>query len=397
MSEAGAPYRPRVAFLHFLDARDVSKWSGALHFAKSAVDRHVGPVDDLSPIPLSLFPFRIARSVVRRVSGKEYSFEHDPALSRYIGRHFSRRISPARHDLVFAPAGSTSLAFLDTDLPVVYYTDSTWRLIHGYYPNFSNVVGRTARGAELLERRTLQRADLTLVASEWAAQSAIDDYGADPAKVHTVYIGGVLPDPPRRDEVLPRHLTGTTRLLLVGVSWQIKGGDTALEALRHLLAMGHDAHLTVVGCTPPAGVSHPRMEVIPFLDKTSQADRARFRQIWLEADFFVHPARCEMAGMVLCEAAANALPAIAARTGGIPSMVAEGRNGYCVDPAEGGAGYATRIAQLAADPEAYAALCESSRDEYEQRLNWDSWGERVAELVAQHFPHLRERRGEVPS
>jgi glycosyltransferase involved in cell wall biosynthesis len=382
---------PRIAFLHFLDARNPRTWSGALNFTKTALERNVGAVDDLSPVPLNLLPFRIARRLVRRLTGREYSFEHDPGLARYIGRYFSRRVSPEKHDLVFAPAGSSSLAFLKTDLPVVYYSDATWRLIEGYYPNFSNVVKRTARGAEELERRTLERADLALFASDWAAASAVEHYGADPAQVRTVYIGAVLPDPPRREDVLPRRLGDKIRLLLVGVSWEIKGGDTALSALEHLLEMGYDAELTVVGCSPPPGVSHPRLEVVPFLDKTTDEGRERFRRIWLEADFFILPSRCECAGMVLCEAAANALPAIAARTGGIPSLVREGRNGHCVDPEKGGLGYAHQIAQLVGDPAGYAALCESSREEFEDRLSWDAWGRRVAEAVAERFPTLESR------
>jgi YD repeat-containing protein len=138
-------------------------------------------------------------------------------------------------------------------------------------------------------------------------------------------------------------------------------------------------------------VSHPRLRVVPFLNKAIPEQRARFEQLWREADFFLLPTRFEPAGVVFCEASAHGIPSLGTRTGGVPSLVVEGRNGYTLPPEAGGAEYAALIAELASDPERYARLCETSRDEFEQRLSWDSWGRRVAEIVAERFLQFRER------
>ena len=50
----------------------------------------------------------------------------------------------------------------------------------------------------------------------------------------------------------------------------------AFEALLELERRGIDAHLTVCGCVPPDRFRHPRMHVIPFLDKNVKAQRERF-------------------------------------------------------------------------------------------------------------------------
>ena len=55
----------RVGLVQYRDARDVRNWSGTLSFSKAAIDRHVGPVVDLSPAPVSFMPFRVARKLVR--------------------------------------------------------------------------------------------------------------------------------------------------------------------------------------------------------------------------------------------------------------------------------------------------------------------------------------------
>ncbi len=379
-----------IALIQYRDARDVRNWSGTLSFSKAAFHHYVGPVTDLSPAPVNFFPFHVARKLVQVTTGKIYSYDHDPSLARYYGRYFSGRVARMQPDLIFSPSGSSGIAYLDTRVPIVYFTDGPWSVIKDYYPTYTNVVRRTDRTAEELERRSLERSAIVLVSSEWAKEAVVRDYGIDAAKVHNVYIGANLLHPPLREEVLPRTLGERIRLLMVGVLWDIKGGDIAYATLLELLKLGYDAELTVVGCTPPAGISHPRLTVIPFLNKQMPEQRDQFERLWRDADFFVLPSRAEAAGVVFCEASAHGLPSIATHTGGIPSLVMDGRNGYTLPYHARGAEYARVIADLANDPERYARLCESSRDEFEQRLNWDVWGTRVAEIVARAFPAFGE-------
>ena len=43
------------------------------------------------------------------------------------------------------------------------------------------------------------------------------------------------------------------------------------------------------------------------------------------------------------------------------------------------------------EPERYAALCRTSRDDFEERLNWDAWAERLAGIIRERFPALGGR------
>jgi glycosyltransferase involved in cell wall biosynthesis len=383
--------RLNIAMVQVGDARNVRTNSGTLYFSKQAFQGHVGDVTDLTPAPISLLPYRAASKLGRYITGKWAPFEFAPSLSKRIGAYFSRLLKQGEYDLVYSPCSAPTVAYLETDVPIIYYSDITWHVARNYYGYYTNVLPQLDRSAEELERRALERASIILLPSHWAAESAVRDYGIDPGKIHVPYLGANLIDPPSRADVLPKKLGTTIRLLLVGVDWEIKGGQIALDTLTELLAMGYDAELTVVGCHAPKGVAHPRLRVIPFLNKQVPEERALFERLWREADFFIFPTRFEAAGLVLCEASAHALPAIAAHTGGVPSLLREGRNGYTVASEAGGSRYAEIIASLADDPERYAALCQSSREEFETRLNWDSWGEGVARKVAARFPHLQEQ------
>ena len=381
-----------VAFLHQIDPQfKSSSWLGTLGYFKEQCERHVGSVNDLGLAPINMFPYRVARRLIRKITGKGYSFHHDPALARRYGAYYTELLRGRSYDLIFAAGAAHLVPYLETDIPIIYESDATWHVARDYYDDYTNMIDRCFHGGDELERRSIARSSMLVYLSDWAAESAIRDYGADPGKVFVIPPGANISNPPERESILPHRPGATIRLLLVGVSWKIKGGDIALEALLRLLEMGYDAELTVVGCEAPAGVSHPRMRVIPFLNRRIPEERERFLNLWRQADFLIFPTRCEAAGIVCCEASAYGLPSIATRTGGVPTLVRDGINGYTLPYEAPGDRYAEAIAGLVADPERYARLCATSRDEFENRLNWDRWGERLAEIIGERFPHLRGR------
>jgi glycosyltransferase involved in cell wall biosynthesis len=377
--------RLRIALVHHRDASDVRTWSGTPYFLRRALQQWVGDVIDLGPSPIPLEPARLVRGAVRLVTGRSWSYDHDPLFARMHARVFRRRLADSGADLVFSPGASVAVAFLESSLPLVYYSDATFRVMRDYYVAYTGLTGRTARGGEELEARVLQTARLSLFSSDWASESAIQDYGANPDDVHTVYIGANLHDPPAADTVRERQAGEPLRMLMVGVDWRSKGGDIAVETMVALRELGIATTLTVVGCTPPSGVHAPGLEVVPFLNKRFASEAARLDALWRAADVFLLPTRHEAAGVVFCEAAAYGLPVFATRTGGVPSLVRDGVNGFTLPPEARGREYASRIAELFAAPERYRRMTRDSRDEFEKRLNWDSWGRRVSSLIEQRL------------
>jgi len=373
----------RVAMLTSGDARDPRLWSGTSLNMTRALERHLGAVSHLGPMPAWL---RIAPKLPERIrtalGARKGLPQNSGTVARIYGRIADRRLArlapPA--DLVFSPAGSTLISWLRSDLPVVYSSDATVRLMFGYYPQFSALSEAAMRDADALERRAIARADLLLYPTRWAAASAVADYGADPARIRILPYGANLIDHPAPASGAPFG-GDVCRLLMVGVNWEIKGGRIAVEALAALRAQGVAAELTIVGCTPPAPVEAPGLTIVPFLDKNLPEARDRLDALYRDAHFLILPTRCECYGIVFCEAAAYGVPSVASHTGGVPEVVREGENGYTVPLAAGGATYAARIAEIWTDRNRYAALRASSRLAYETRLNWDVWGRDAAEAV----------------
>ena len=319
--------------------------------------------------------------VRQKVTGRRQMPQVTWRMAKHCARLAEAKLDREAADVVFAPASSVALADLRTDLPVVYTSDATARLMFDYYPRFTNLGEQARREVDEIERAAITRADLLLYPTNWAAQSAIEHYGADPDRVHVLSYGANMDVVPSRDEVLaPRERSGL-KLLFVGVNWSIKGGAIAVEAVQTLRREGVEVELTIVGCVPPEPLEDPGITVIPFLDKNDPEQRRKLGDLYFEADFMILPTRCECYGIVFCEASAHGVPSITSATGGVPEVVRDGINGYTLPHSDGGEAYAAKILEILGDADRRTRLRETSRTEYEQRLNWEIWGRETSRLI----------------
>ncbi|MGR4925910.1 glycosyltransferase family 4 protein [Bradyrhizobium sp. 187] len=379
---AGNQVARRIAFATIGDSRDVKFWSGTpFHMSKSLADEghevvHIGPLN--API----LPLYKAYSRVRRVfRSRGLSPFHAGSVVAQYAADSERKIRAAAPDVVFAPAGSTFAWSVPEGIPLVYASDATFRLVENYHPNYRNL-SRAARDiAERLERNTIARANLLLYPSEWAAQSAIRDYGADRARVHVIPWGANLDETPYRASVLAGRKPGPCRLLFIGANWVEKGADIAVRTLAELRNRGVEAELVICGCTPRKPLTRDGLTIIPYLDKNDREQRKRLDQLYRDADFFLLPTRADCYGIVFCEAAAHAVPSIAPATGGVPCAIRDGETGILLPPNATKTDYATVIFEIFANPDRLARLRRSSRDAFEARLNWQTWGRRVSDLM----------------
>jgi glycosyltransferase involved in cell wall biosynthesis len=344
-----------------------------------ALAQYCGKVTLLGPInPYQIFLGKVLNKVSRLLFNTEYIYLYNVSLARKYARIFQKKLSGGQFDVIFAPSQTAEIAFLTAGPPIVYLHDSTVALIDGYYFNFSS---RAWRQANLLESLAISKSRLALYSSQWAARSAIQDYHADPGKVHVIPFGANLDETPSQEAILAKKKSDRCRLLFLGAEWDRKGGDIALETLAKLEELKLPAQLTVCGCVPPNKYTHQNLKVIPFLNKNIPAQRAKLHELLLSNDFLLLPTRADCTPIVCSEASAYGLPIITADTGGIPEMVKPGENGYLLPRDAVAADYARVIYEIFGDRKRYDELVSRSRAAYEDRLNWDAWGRKVRQLL----------------
>lgn len=400
--------RIKIAFVTPMDPQDKRAWSGILFHTAQALQKYCGDVTYISQTTSNQNPGRKAFYKKMRFLLKKYS-SYNPLFSIgrkyfvcnyriYTAKKFSKIVNPwltrQEFDVIVAPASTTEIAFVNTNLPIVLVEDATFASLHNYYPQYSNLPKNSVHQMNALADRAIQKASLLVYASSWAAQSALDDYHADPQKVHVALMGANFENPPSREIIEQKQKSHSCRLLFIGFDWQRKGGDIAFETLLKLEEEGIEAELIVCGCVPPHKFSHKRMKVIPYLDKNDPVQYKELEQLYLSSDFLLLPTRNECFGLVFCEANAYGLPVITTHTGGVPEVVIDGKNGFTLPISARGAAYARVIASIYRDDARYAELIKTSRETFDDRLNWDAWGRTVNALIT---AMLEQRKaGQVP-
>lgn len=385
--------RLNIAFLTSLDPKDRRSWSGTIYYVAQALQKHCGEVTYIGPIDCS-WQKRIGK-IRNRLSllflRKKVMFTYGTLIAKHCAKIASQQLTQQSFDVIVAPTGEAELAFLQTDIPTVLITDSTYRIMRDYYPAFSNILNSSWNELEMVESQAIQKTDLLLYASPWAARSAIEDYHAEKEKVHVLPLGANFEQSPPKEILQQRKKSDRCRLLFIGVNWERKGGEIAFETLLKLEEVGIPAELTVVGCIPPKQFAHEHMKIIPFINKNDETQRKELEKLYLTSDFLLFPTRNECYGIVVCEANAFGLPALAADTGGVSGVVTDGENGFLLPHSARGDRYAEVIAQVYGDEQRYAELVRSSRAAFDDRLNWDTWGMTAKRLIDE----LLEQKGRM--
>jgi glycosyltransferase involved in cell wall biosynthesis len=145
------------------------------------------------------------------------------------------------------------------------------------------------------------------------------------------------------------------------------GAEKEIEQIKPILAAIPGARLAIVGNGP-----HRAYLENYFVDTPTHfvgyLEGVKLASAYAAADAFIFPSRTETLGLVLLEAMAAGCPPIAARSGGIPDIVTDGKNGYLFDPQDPqGAIVATQ--KLFAEPASHQLIRNNARAEAE-RWGW---------------------------
>ena len=320
-----------------------------------------------------------------RLMSKDYHRERDPLLLRYYAEQVGEALKEIDCDAVFSP-GTIPLSFLETEKPTVFWTDSTFAGLVGYYPEFSNLCEETIRNGNEVEQSALSRCTLALYASEWAAEGAVSNYDVDSKKVKVVPFGAWYRDDwdeGRVAELAEKKDLSVCRLLFVGVDWLRKGGDVAVAVAQDLNEQGIKTELDVVGCEDPGGLPD-FVKVHGFISRKTEEGKQKLEELFSSATFFILPTQAECFGLVFAEASSYGLPSLAVKTGGVPTAIREGVNGWTFPADVQSAYYTSLIKDVLSSKERYVGLARSCFREYAERLNFKAAGERIRSLMEEH-------------
>ena len=363
----------KIAFLTSTDPNDKKSWSGTHFSMYNSLKKHHKEVISLGPIDnVLLKSLGVINKITRFLFGKGYNHHNSILRGKLLSYSINKKLKKESFDFIFAPAASTEIAFLKTEIPIVYLSDSSFGQLNNYYDVFNDLFKISTKESNYIEQKAIDNASFLIYPSKWALDYVIDNYHVNPEKTKIINFGANIDDATFIYQP-KKHNTNkeSFKILFLGVNWFRKGGNIVYETFKILLEKNYNIELIVCGCIPP--FQHEKMKVYPFLNKNDAIDLEKLKNIINDSNILFVPTRADCSPIVFCEANMFGLPVITTDTGGVSSIVENGKNGYCLSYESGPLDYANLISNLIDDNTTYLNLSAFSRQRYEEQLNWDYW------------------------
>lgn len=276
-------------------------------------------------------------------------------------------------------------------VPLVH-TGHTWAAVKNHH----RVAGDTAESEarRMCEQQLVDNADVVVVNTRQELADIHTHYDAGDAVLAVVSPGAdtslFTPGTNRNTERARRELGVPLHakvVAFVGRLQELKGPQVLIRAVAELVRRDPDRSLRALLCGGASGAGSSAGRYRALAEELGVGHRVRFLDprppqelvnIYRAADLVAVPSASESFGLVALEAQASGTPVVAARVGGLPIAVADGRTGLLVDghdPDE----WADALERLLDDDDARVAMGERATV-WAERFSWDNTAVRLAEI-----------------
>jgi len=225
--------------------------------------------------------------------------------------------------------------------------------------------GRASRERLIAHERVIcAGAEFIAATSRYCARGLIDEYGVPPNRIEIIP-HCIKPVTPRRPTQLGDHVVDRVDgpLLFVGDNLAMKGFPRLLGW--HQSNLAERVELAVVSRDPRPADLHT-LRNVRWLGRV---DNERLRaEVMAFSRALVLPTTQDMSPMVLLEAAAAGLPAVATNLAGIPELIDHGRTGFVLD-ADDERAWPDALARLSDDDDLVTEMSSASTAHFADRLD----------------------------
>ena len=189
--------------------------------------------------------FKLKAKMLKILKKKKILQMHSVRFAKYASKLLQNYIKGKEYDCIFT-IGCSQIAFLETDIPIVYFADAVVSNMIDYY--WFNVDKNSIKEANYVQKKSLEKMSKICLASKWAKGAAINEYNVPENKIEILHMGSNI-------EINDfKHIEHEgINILFVGVDWDKKGADIAIDCIRKLKEKDKNNKYTLhlVGCEPP--------------------------------------------------------------------------------------------------------------------------------------------------
>lgn len=370
--------KKKMIYIDGANPNDKRSWSGIPYNLVQQLKRHYQVEAIYMPDNKVEKMFCLTYKVFWRLLGKK----NDPCFTKTYAKMKSSRVTHLlknkKADVVFF-RGSNLAAYAETNIPQrVYFSDACFHQMVDYY--FYHLTDANINDGNEVQRRAMELCNINVFASHWALRDAVDFYHIPEQNCHIGYFGASVDTSEFKRQP---HSSDLVNLLFVGVDWDRKGGEIAVECTKLLNQKNPSRRyiLHFVGCNPPYEIKDENIKFYGFLNRNIPEQAQTMIHLREQADIFILPTKAECAGIVFCESSAYGIPSITFDTGGIGDYVINGENGYRLPMGSTPENFANKILDVLSDTGKLKYMQEKAAQMYKEKMNWDSLGDKFKEFI----------------
>ncbi|MCC2666443.1 MAG: mshA 1 [Gammaproteobacteria bacterium] len=375
----------KFGFATTFDSNDVSNWSGTPFYMANAFSEQGIDVERIGRLKRQLPPYFKLKQFWKKITCGQ---RESPRFNTFVAKHYSQQIAKRLEkldvDAIIAPL-INPIAYLDSQKPIVLWTDALYAGLLGFYTNFSNHSVNSIQQGNIITQECLSRCKFAIFSSDWAARTALEIYGIAKEKVKVVPFGANIQchhTVEQIRQIIKSRSKNILKLLFIGKHWERKGGDIVFNVTQALHKAGQAVELNFIGCYPPENREIPGyIKCHGFISKRTPEGIEKITRLLHESHFLFVPSRAECFGIVFAEANAFGLPCLSSYVGGISSVIKDNMNGMTFGLDAPVDHYCEYLTNLMSHYATYEQLALSAFNEYSTRLNWKSATNSVIELI----------------
>jgi glycosyltransferase involved in cell wall biosynthesis len=375
----------KLGFATTFDSNDVSNWSGTPFYMANAFSEQGIEVERIGNLKRQLPPYFKLKQFWKKITCGQ---RESPRFNTFVAKHYSqqvaRKLEKLDVDAIISPL-INPITYLDSQKPIILWTDALYAGLLGFYTNFSNHSVNSIRQGNIITQECLSRCRFAIFSSDWAARTALEIYGVAKEKIKVVPFGANIQcyhTVEQVREIIKSRSKNILKLLFIGKHWERKGGDIVFNVTKALHQAGQAVELNFIGCYPPKNVEVPDyIKCHGFISKRTPEGIEKITRLLHESHFLFVPSRAECFGIVFAEANAFGLPCLSSYVGGISSVIRDNINGMTFGLDASLNRYCEYIINLMSNYANYEQLALSAFNEYSTRLNWKSATNSVIELI----------------
>jgi glycosyltransferase involved in cell wall biosynthesis len=379
--------KKKILYITRLDPHNLKSWSGVTYYILECLEKNFNVIT-IGPLSNRVRILYVLKRFIFSLFKMKFDIDRPILVSKDFANQINKRIKNIYYDAILT-SESYLMTFVKTNKPIFIYTDFTFPTYYSHYFSDNKIHRQTINDGNYCEKITLKKSKKIILTSKFAINDAKKKYNIESNKFCYLPFGPSFNLIPKRNDlnkiILKKDLN-LCKLISIGVHWDRKGMDKAVQLVDYMNNLGQRTKLYIVGAKPPEDLKLSKnIILINFLNKNNIQDQRTLVKLLNKVHFNLLFSKSEAFGVVNVEASAFGLFTITNKIGGIGGAIANNINGYMFRENEDISVISKYLLKIFKTKDLFIKKSFLSREWYEKKLNWNTISKNLNQIILRNL------------